>query len=344
MAPGPNAREQSDRDLVLEFKAGVPGAYDEMYRRHSARVARVCKRILDNSQDAEEATQETFLRAYQALPRFNGQFQLGAWLARIATNVCVDHLRAASRSHLVALPVADEIAETQEGPEGVVVGEHPRLEVAINEISPLHARALKMRAVQGLSHREIAGRLAMSPQQVKALLHRARHSLRRAWDEAQGWAMAPLWAIKSFTNRSDHATSTSQLVATSPQIPAIIEKAAAASAALVLIAFGASTIPDVGEAHGSHLAAPKVAHHVRQTHQTHRPSVTKIASVEPAAAEALSDEVLPISLSAVVDDHKPKTVKKDKDPDDDPLVDPSGAEAGKVVRRVREIVTDLTKS
>jgi RNA polymerase sigma-70 factor (ECF subfamily) len=345
MAPGLNARDHSDRDLVLAFKSGVPGAYDEMYRRHSGRVARVCTRLLNNSQDAEEATQETFLRAYQALPRFNGQFQLGAWLARIATNVCVDHLRATSRSHLVALPVGDDLPEPQEGPEDVVVGDHPRLDVAIQEISPLHARALQMRAVEGLSHREIAGHLAMSAPQVKALLHRARNSLRRAWDEAQGWALAPLLSLRSITNRSDHATSTSQLVVTSPQLPALIEKAAAASAALVLIAFGggsAITTDTAPATSRGHIAGAAAQHN---QHRGTRPPGTRVAMADagPVAGEAVSELVLPVSLDAVVQDDKPQLEKRHKEKDDDPLVDPSEAGATKVVRKVRDVLKELGK-
>ena len=54
----------SDRDLVLEFQAGDKDAYDEVFRRHYDRVIRLCFRMLGNRQDAEEAAQETFLKAY----------------------------------------------------------------------------------------------------------------------------------------------------------------------------------------------------------------------------------------------------------------------------------------
>ena len=91
-------RAMEDRDLVIAFKAGDPDAYDEMYRRYSARVGGVCRRMLTNREDAQEAVQETFLKAYLALPEFNGNYRLGAWLGRIASNVCVDQLRARARS------------------------------------------------------------------------------------------------------------------------------------------------------------------------------------------------------------------------------------------------------
>ena len=90
---GPDISGRSDRELVLAFQAGNEAAFDELYDRHHDRVARVCFRYMNNRPDAEEAAQEAFLKAFQALPRFNGQYQVGAWLSRIAANVCVDNLR-----------------------------------------------------------------------------------------------------------------------------------------------------------------------------------------------------------------------------------------------------------
>src|SRR5688500_9712162 len=133
----------SDRDLVVAFQQGRQDAYAEIYRLYAPRIRRVCSRMLKNPQDVEEATQEAFLKAYQALGRFNGQYQLGAWLSRIASNVCLDHIRARSRSAVqVTLSDEHEAAGTERGPEDIVVGGHPRVQEAIAEIQPLHAQAL----------------------------------------------------------------------------------------------------------------------------------------------------------------------------------------------------------
>lgn len=242
----------SDRELVLAFQAGDARAYDELYARHRGRVDRICHRLLQNRTDVEEAAQETFLKAFQALPRFNGQFQVGAWLARIATNVCVDHLRGRSRSHLVALP--DNAREQVEiGPEDLVVGDHPRVDVAIKEVSPLHATALQMRAVEGMSHREIAGRLGMTPNQVKALLHRARSSFKKAWDQAQGWLLAPLIKLR-MDKTSNVSQASSNLAVLSPETPAFLEKAAASVLIMVAALSGSG-----GAVHGSGVAPPPAA-------------------------------------------------------------------------------------
>ena len=242
MAPE-GASPDLDRVLVTAFQAGDDQAFDEIFKRYHHRVGSVCSRMLRSPQDVEEATQETFLKAYQALGRFNGNFYLGAWLSRIATNVCVDHLRSKSRSNLVALPEDQDDISVEPGPEELVVGQHPRLERAIQEIQPLHARALALRAVEGMSHQEIAGRLRMSPSQVKALLHRARGSLRRAWDKAEGWALAPLVGFRYMFN--DRATADAgRLASVTPSAAPFLLERVAASAMLVAAAIGGVVASD----------------------------------------------------------------------------------------------------
>jgi RNA polymerase sigma factor (sigma-70 family) len=235
----------SDRDLVLAFQQGNLGAYDEIYRAYSARIRRVCARMLKNPQDVEEATQETFLKAFQALGRFNGQYQLGAWLARIASNVCLDYIRSRSRAAAaVTLSDEHEAGGTERGPEDIVVGDDPRIQEAIACIQPLHAQALKLRALGGLSHREMAGELHMTPAQVKALLHRARSSFRRAWDQAEGWALAPVATVRGFFSNKPGAHASSNLVGFTPTLSPLLAERVAASAVIVAVALsGAPSLP-----------------------------------------------------------------------------------------------------
>ena len=236
----------SDRELVVAFQEGRRDAYDEIYRLYAPRVRRVCSRMLKNSQDVDEATQETFLKAYQALGRFNGQYQLGPWLSRIASNVCLDQIRARSRSaRQVALSDEHEAAGTERGPEDIVVGDDPRVQETIAEIQPLHAQALTLRALRGLSHREMAGELHMTPAQVKALLHRARSSFRRAWDKAEGWALAPVAAVRGFfSDKSGTSQASSNLAGLTPSLSPMLAERVATSAVIVAVALsGAPSQP-----------------------------------------------------------------------------------------------------
>ena len=228
-----------DRDLVVAFKGGVPEAYDEMYRRYSDRISHVCRKMLVSPEDAREATQETFLKAYQALPRFNGEYRLGAWLARIATNVCVDQIRRQGRTaRITPLTEQHEALNQEVGPEDIVVRDFPALHT-LEQIQPLHARALRLRNFQGLSHKEIAEQLGLSPMQVKALLHRARSSFKRAWDNASGWVLAPVVGMRSFINHGpkDAGIGAHLPLWTQTATPLLAERVAA-SAIVVAIAFG----------------------------------------------------------------------------------------------------------
>jgi len=76
-----------DRMLVLDFQAGQVEAFVEIHRRYGALARHVCTRFLPNQADADEAFQETMIRVFQGLYRFNGRFALRPWIARIAKNV-----------------------------------------------------------------------------------------------------------------------------------------------------------------------------------------------------------------------------------------------------------------
>lgn len=190
-----------DKDLTLAFQGGDDSAYRHIYDRHQARVSNICRRMLFDPADAEEATQETFLHVYKALGRFNGRYQLGAWIARIATNVCLDQIRAGGRRPDEVGGV--ELLENHEGPE---VGDPEVLHLreseshgvrkVLGELPPLHRAAIVLREYQGMSYAEMAIALDMSEPQVKALLHRARKGFKRSWK-------APLAALlpSRFLNR-----------------------------------------------------------------------------------------------------------------------------------------------
>jgi RNA polymerase sigma-70 factor (ECF subfamily) len=187
--PG-GARDKEDKELVLAFQGGEKSAYDALYRRHARRVGAICLRILNNRDDAEEATQETFLRAYEALSRFNGEYRVGAWLNRIATNVCLDGLRRRANSPQA---LASDPPDGLPTPEAVA--ERGGFSRAMERLPPRHASVIRLRAVEDLTYHEMAERLEMSPSQVKSLLFRARASLRRALSSVEGWAMAPFGAL-----------------------------------------------------------------------------------------------------------------------------------------------------
>lgn len=234
----------TDRDLVIAYQAGDRAAYNAIYDRHAERVRRICYRMLGNSADAEEAAQETFLRCYRALGRFNGQYQLGAWVSRVASNVCLDQLRLRGRS-VKTQDADDEVAElvcTAKQPD-LVVEQQIDVAESLRGIQPLHARALMLRAVAGLSHQEIASELKMTPDQVKALLHRARISFRRVWNQASGWVLAPFGLRLPFAKKEGAPAGDGiNFLATSPMTTTLVERMAASAMIAALALTGASAV------------------------------------------------------------------------------------------------------
>ena len=138
-----------------------------------------------NKDDADEAVQETFLKVYQGLPRFNGRYELGAWVARIATNVCLDQVRASGRKPCDATPAEKLESEGPEDlePEAIVLSRAQARTVrrVLASLPETHRAAIVLRDFEGFSYDEIAEILKMSPTQVKALIHRARKGFRRSW-------------------------------------------------------------------------------------------------------------------------------------------------------------------
>ncbi len=176
-----------DKDLALAFQRGEKGAYQGIYERYEERVQRVCRRMLGKREDAQEASQETFLRVYTALGKFNGRYQLGPWITRIATNVCLDQIRARSRRPVEAVPIEEMELELASGgdsdPETMTVRavESRRVRKILLELPPLHRAAIVLRDFEGLSYAEVGVALGMTDCQVKALIHRARKGFRKSW-------------------------------------------------------------------------------------------------------------------------------------------------------------------
>src|SRR6187399_1287863 len=86
----------ADMALVERCRANAPGAFEEIYRNHAPRLFGLICRLVGRT-DAEDLLQETFLSAHRKLESYRGESALGTWLFRLATNLCIDHLR--SRGH-----------------------------------------------------------------------------------------------------------------------------------------------------------------------------------------------------------------------------------------------------
>ncbi len=202
-------RELQDKDLAIAFKRGDSGAYEAIYQRHRPRVEAVCRRMLQNQADAQEASQEAFLRVYKGLSKFNGRYQLSAWITRVTTNVCLDQLRAKSRRPSDPHPVEDLDFMVEPEPDGgdpaavsIRSAEGRRIRKVLESLPPMHRAAIVLRDFEGLSYDEIADVLGISSTQTKALIHRARQNFKRTWVEALASLIFP-WRLISRVRATD---------------------------------------------------------------------------------------------------------------------------------------------
>jgi RNA polymerase sigma factor (sigma-70 family) len=237
-----------DRLLVLDFQAGNPQAFVEIHRRYGGLARHVCGRILLTPQDADEAFQETMIRVFQGLYRFNGRYALQPWIARIAKNVSLDMLRSQARrpQHHDSAPTADELPKPGDEADEIVerLVQRDTVLSVLSDLPETHRRALMLRELEGRSHREIAHELEISTSQAKALIHRAKGSFRRRWLEKVadrgglvGIAFLPLlWLVQAghgfrrVAERLGHATQVAQAAAPEAVTSTLSASASAAPA------------------------------------------------------------------------------------------------------------------
>jgi len=181
-------------ELVGAAMAGEQSAFAALTERHRRELHVHCYRMLASFDDAEDAVQETFLRAWQSRDSFDGSSLFRAWLYRIATNVCLDTLRRSSRrltnmhsfaevSWLQPYPdrLLDEVAPSDDQPDAVAV-ERETIELAflaaVQLLPPRQRAALIVRDVLGWPASETASLLETSVVAVNSALQRARATMR----------------------------------------------------------------------------------------------------------------------------------------------------------------------
>jgi RNA polymerase sigma-70 factor (ECF subfamily) len=173
--------------LVEACRRGERPALHALYERYRRRVFALIARIV-GAQDAEELTQDVFLRAFRGLDRFRGDAQLSTWMYRLAVNAALSHAtRAQARARK---NVSDEALERMPAPDdAIAVGSDPKLRARLTEalaVLPAGYRAvLVLHDVEGLQHDEIAVILGCRVGTSKSQLHKARAKMRELLGEVR---------------------------------------------------------------------------------------------------------------------------------------------------------------
>ena len=190
--PRPDYAALSDQEVVLHARNGREAAYRELVRRYERPVFSLVLRMLRDRELAEDLTQETFVKALNAVDSYRPEYKFSSWIFKIANNAAIDHLRR-RELHTLSLEGAPN-AVTPEAMEATALqiqsrGESPldelearelggQIEQAIALLRPEYRSCILLRHVEGLAYEEIAETLDLPLGTVKTYIHRARNELR----------------------------------------------------------------------------------------------------------------------------------------------------------------------
>lgn len=190
----PNFSESTDQEVVLEARAGREIAYRELIRRYERPIFSLIYRMVRDRELAEDLSQETFVKALNAIDSYRPEFKFSSWIFKIANNAAIDHLR---RRELKTLSIegsphartpeameatALQITSRDSGPlayvESMELG--GMIEEAISHLRPEYQSCILLRHVEGRPYEEIAEMLDLPLGTVKTYIHRARNELRKS--------------------------------------------------------------------------------------------------------------------------------------------------------------------
>ena len=183
----------NDRALVILAQSGDKTAFSELVRRYHERIYNMIYGLVGNMDDADDLTQEAFIRAYRALPRFQNRSQFYTWMYQIAMNCFRDWYKSAQRYREVS--TQDTYMEEWKGFTDHFVGSDSSddqvqrnelqvlLECALARLQPEHRETIVLKDIEGLTYFEIAKILGCAVGTVKSRLFRAREHLKELWEK-----------------------------------------------------------------------------------------------------------------------------------------------------------------
>jgi RNA polymerase sigma-70 factor, ECF subfamily len=180
----PNRQDGDEAELIERARKGDTGAFGILVDRYQRRVVGVAMAVVHSQEDALELAQESFVRAFENLNKFESRSSFSTWLYRITANIAIDFRRRERRhptmrgeeaeTEIQKLPsnVGDSFKEAQRGEMS------RRIKDALDQLTPEHRAAILLREVEGLSYDEISDVLQCPRGTVMSRLHYARNHLR----------------------------------------------------------------------------------------------------------------------------------------------------------------------
>lgn len=181
--------EFSESRLIEKAKSGDIDAFTELLYLYNDKIYHLAYRMLGNSHEAEDVSQETFLRVYTNLERYDDKYKFSTWVYRIATNLCIDRIRKKKADFSLddnwnseeEMDLYSKIPNYSKSPEDEVISneEQEILQNAISNLPPKYRAIMTLRYVNDLSVQEIGDITNLSKATVKTRLHRGREYLRK---------------------------------------------------------------------------------------------------------------------------------------------------------------------
>jgi RNA polymerase sigma-70 factor (ECF subfamily) len=183
----PRGARADERMWIERAKAGDKAAFEAIYRRYERQIYSFIYRMMGDADDADDLTQDCFVKAFTALAATRDDTNVSAWLHRIAANACLDVLRrrqlrrwlpwnGPTHDHLLLSAPADD-------PERRALSREARVSVqrVLDRMKPRHRLALLLREYEGLSCEEIGEVMGLGRSAVKSVLYRAREEFKQRW-------------------------------------------------------------------------------------------------------------------------------------------------------------------
>ena len=170
--------EDLDRQSIEAFRGGQREAFDHLVRAHRSRVFGICYRYTGNRADADDVSQEVFLRAYKGLPRFRGEARFSTWLYRIAVNACLNWVAGRKRD---TSELSEDLVDPGPSPQERASQSElsTTLRAAVRRLPDRQRMTVVLRVYEGLSHKEIGAVMGCPVGTAKANLFFALKNLRK---------------------------------------------------------------------------------------------------------------------------------------------------------------------
>ncbi len=179
-------KNTDDISLINKFKEGDKASFGDIVLKYQDRIYNLCRNILSSAHDAEDAAQDTFIKAYQNLNNFRPEASFYTWLYRIAVNTCLDYRKRPFFESLFRSSTEDEApfrepASEEPSPEKLYETKQLGLVLrkSLAKLSPKLRVVIILKEIEGLSYEEIAEVLDVSIGTVKSRISRAREELKK---------------------------------------------------------------------------------------------------------------------------------------------------------------------